>query len=52
MFTWKCTILKRQVASGQANIEQIVKAVKFKDDLVAGEELLNAFHLVDLLGPA
>eukprot|EP00439_Symbiodinium_sp_Y106_P064689 s2885_g10.t1 len=36
----------------QANIEQIVKAVKFKDDLVAAEELLSAFHLVDLLGPA
>ncbi|CAE7559605.1 ppt1 [Symbiodinium natans] len=27
----------------QANIEQIVKAVKFKDDLVAGEELLNVY---------
>ena len=33
----------------QANIEQIVKAVKFKDDLVAAEQLLSAFHLVDLL---
>ena len=40
------------VVTHEANIEQIVKAVKFKDDLVAAEELLSAFHLVDLLGPA
>lgn len=40
------------VVTHEANIEQIVKAVKFKDDLVAAEELLSAFHLVDLSGPA
>ncbi|CAJ1451781.1 unnamed protein product [Effrenium voratum] len=34
----------------QANIDQIVNAVKFKDDVVAGEELLSAFQLVDKHG--
>jgi len=31
----------------QVNIDKIVDAVKFTDDLVAGEELLRAFQLVD-----
>ena len=31
----------------QANIDQIVNAVKFEDNLVSGEELLRAFQLAD-----
>eukprot|EP00438_Fugacium_kawagutii_P025540 Skav222805 [mRNA] locus=scaffold1444:29099:34037:+ [translate_table: standard] len=31
----------------EANIEKIVNAVKFQEDLVGGEELLRAFQLVD-----
>lgn len=35
------------VVAMQVNIDKIVDAVKFTDDLVAGEELLRAFQLVD-----
>ena len=40
-------ILHMCLVAMQVNIDKIVDAVKFTDDLVAGEELLGAFQLVD-----